>query len=120
MEKLKVIYTGFPSPARDYEEKPLDLNKFIVSNPFSTFFMRVEEDFEREGIKKGDIIVVDASIEKFENRLIVAEFKGDFVIGRIIKEKGKKFFISKSIKEEIKENIEFEVFGIITFLIRKL
>lgn len=120
MERIKVTYTGFPSPARDYEEKPLDLNKFIISNTFSTFFMRVEDDFEEENIKKGDIIVVDTSIEKFEDRLIVAEFKCDFVIGRIIKEKGKKFFISKSIREEIEGNIEFEVFGVITFLIRKI
>ncbi|MEN3044954.1 MAG: S24 family peptidase [Candidatus Hydrothermales bacterium] len=120
MDKIKISFTGFPSPARDYGENSLDLNSLVVSNPCSTFFLRVEDNFEKEGIKKGDIIVVDTSIENFENKLIVAEFKGELVIGRVLKEKNKTIFVSKSIKEEVSEDTNFEVFGVITFLLRKL
>ena len=38
------ISAGFPSPAADYEEGKLDLNKHLVKNPPATFFVRVSGD----------------------------------------------------------------------------
>jgi phage repressor protein C with HTH and peptisase S24 domain len=34
-------YGGFPSPAADYEEGKLDLNRYLIKNPAATFFVRV-------------------------------------------------------------------------------
>ncbi len=34
----KQIVAGFPSPAEDYLESTLDLNKELIKNPSSTFF----------------------------------------------------------------------------------
>ncbi len=38
------ITAGFPSPAADYEEGKLDLNKHLFKNPAVTFFVRVAGD----------------------------------------------------------------------------
>ena len=38
------ISAGFPSPADDYTEENIDLNEHLISNPFSTFFLRVKGD----------------------------------------------------------------------------
>jgi len=39
---IGMIHAGFPSPADDYKERPLDLNDLVVPYPVSTYFMRVE------------------------------------------------------------------------------
>ena len=35
---------GFPSPAEQYLEPPLDLNELLVKRPAATFFVKVEGD----------------------------------------------------------------------------
>ena len=38
------VRAGFPSPADDFLDTPLDLNRELVHNPASTFFVRVAGD----------------------------------------------------------------------------
>ena len=38
------VSAGFPSPAADYEEGKLDLNRHLIRNPAATFFVRVNGD----------------------------------------------------------------------------
>ena len=35
------VSAGFPSPAGDYEENRLDLNRHLIKNPAATFFVLV-------------------------------------------------------------------------------
>ena len=35
------VVAGFPSPAEQYQEPPLDLNELLVKRPAATFFVRV-------------------------------------------------------------------------------
>ena len=32
------VRAGFPSPAQEYEETPLDINEYLIDNPPATFF----------------------------------------------------------------------------------
>lgn len=48
------ISAGFPSPAADYEEGKLDLNKHLVKNPPATFFVRAAGD-SMEGAGMGKV-----------------------------------------------------------------
>lgn len=46
---------GFPSPAEQYQEPPLDLNELLVKRPAATYFVRVEGDsMVGAGISDGD------------------------------------------------------------------
>ena len=57
------VVAGFPSPAEQYVEPPLDLNAYLVKRPAATFFIRVEGDsMIGEGIRDGDVLVVDRSL----------------------------------------------------------
>ena len=57
------IRAGFPSPAQDYIETSLDLNKLVVHDKTSTFYARVKGDsLKDEGIDDGDILVIDRSL----------------------------------------------------------
>ena len=35
------VVAGFPSPAEQYQELPLDLNELLVKRPAATYFVRV-------------------------------------------------------------------------------
>ncbi len=54
------VVAGFPSPAEQYQETPLDLNELLVKRPAATFFVKVQGDsMIGEGIHDGDLLVVE-------------------------------------------------------------
>lgn len=75
------IRAGFPSPAQDYMEQAIDLNKEIVKHPASTFYGRVVGDsMSGEGIDDGDILVIDKSLELIDGDLAVCFINGEFTV----------------------------------------
>ena len=72
---------GFPSPAEQYQEPPLDLNGLLVKRPAATFFVRVQGDsMIGEGIHDGDLLVVDRSLRPASGDVIIACVDGDFTV----------------------------------------
>ena len=64
---------GFPSPAEQYLEPPLDLNELLVKRPAATFFVRVEGDsMINAGIHDKDLLVVDRSLTPSNGDIIIA------------------------------------------------
>jgi DNA polymerase V len=60
--------TGFPSPADDYLEERLDLNKHLIKHPAATYYARAEGDsMIGAGIYPGDILILDKAIEAVNN-----------------------------------------------------
>ncbi len=56
------VPAGFPSPAEDYLEIPLDLGEYLIENRAVTYLMRVAGDSMRDaGILDGDLLVIDRS-----------------------------------------------------------
>ena len=61
------VHAGFPSPADDSIEQPLDLNKLVAPNPNATFFARVVGDSMKDAhIEEGDLLAVDKSAKPIE------------------------------------------------------
>ena len=55
---------GFPSPADDYIEGRLDLNRHLIKHPAATFFVRVSGDsMTGTGIHSGNLLIVDRSLK---------------------------------------------------------
>ena len=72
---------GFPSPAEQYQETPLDLNELLVKRPAATFFVKVQGDsMIGEGIRDGDLLVVDRSLRPASGDVIIACVDGDFTV----------------------------------------
>ena len=68
------VPAGFPSPAADYIDQHLDLNEHLVSNPASTFFVRVVgESMTGDHIHTGNVLVVDRAMLTGENPLRVLQ-----------------------------------------------
>jgi len=75
------VTAGFPSPAEQYEEKALDLNELLVRHPIATFFVRAAGDsMEGAGIRDGDILVVDRSLDARDGSIIIAGVNNEFTV----------------------------------------
>ena len=118
------VSAGFPSPAADYEEGKLDLNKHLIKNPAATFFVRVTGDsMVGAGIHHGDMLIVDRSLEPKDKNVVIAVINGELTVKRIRIKKKKKILEPENEDyptQEITEETEFEVWGIVTNVIHKL
>ena len=75
------VVAGFPSPAEQYLEPPLDLNELLVRRPAATYFVRVQGDsMVGAGISDGDLLVVDRSLRPADGDVIIASVDGDFTV----------------------------------------
>ena len=75
------VVAGFPSPAEQYLEPPLDLNELLVKRPAATFFVRVEGDsMIGAGIRDKDLLVVDRSLTPANGDIIIASVDGEFTV----------------------------------------
>ena len=75
------VVAGFPSPAEQYQETPLDLNELLVKRPAATFFVKVQgESMTGEGIRDGDLLVVDRSLRPANGDIIIACVDGEFTV----------------------------------------
>lgn len=81
---LEAIPAGFPSPADDYIEARIDLNRELIASPLSTALMRVCGDaMAADGIVDGDLLVIDRSQSPRPGRLVVALEGGVFILRRL-------------------------------------
>ena len=77
------ISAGFPSPAGDFIEQGIDLNKDLIEHPSSTFFARVKgRSMEKAGINDGAILVIDKSLTPRNRSIIVCFIDGEYTVKR--------------------------------------
>ena len=75
------VRAGFPSPAEDLPCQQLDLNQRLISNPLSTYFMRVAgASMVEAGIYDGSYVVVDRSTRPEHGHIVVAFVDNDLTI----------------------------------------
>ena len=66
------VIAGFPSPAEQYVERPLDLNELLVARPAATYFVRASGDsMAGAGIGDGDLLVVDRSLAPEDGSAVI-------------------------------------------------
>ena len=121
---LSSISAGFPSPAENYIDKPLDLNELMVAHPAATFFVRVSGDsMKNAGISHNDILVVDRAREAKNNDIIVAILFGEFTVKRWVKKGTHAFLVPENEQYSritITEESDFEIWGVVTYAIHTL
>ena len=121
---IATVPAGFPSPAADYEEGKLDLNRHLIKNPAATFFVRVTGDsMLKAGIHSGDLLVVDRSIEPRDKSVVIAAVNGELTVKRIRIRRNKVTLVAENDayrSQEIDEKMEFEVWGVVTNVIHAL
>ncbi|HEY6130428.1 MAG TPA: translesion error-prone DNA polymerase V autoproteolytic subunit [Halioglobus sp.] len=72
------VPAGFPSPADDYLELPLDLNEHVIRHPAATYYVRAQgHSMIRLGIHDGDLLVVDRALEPAHGDVVIAALDGE-------------------------------------------
>ena len=78
------VPAGFPSPAEDYLETPLDLTEYLIENKAATFMMRVDGDSMKDaGILDGDLLVVDRAAKPVNGSVVVVAVNGEYTVKRL-------------------------------------
>ncbi len=115
---------GFPSPADDYIEGKLDLNRHLIKHPAATFFVRVTGDsMIGAGIHSGDLLVVDRSLEAADRHVVVAVLDGELTVKRLFKQHGVLRLLPENLNYqpiEISGQHTFEIWGVVTSVIHSL
>ncbi|EPF17584.1 DNA polymerase V subunit UmuD [Cedecea davisae] len=118
---LERVPCGFPSPAQDYVEESLDLNKLVVKHPSATYFVRVSGDsMVGAGIGDGDLLVVDRSLSAEHGDIVVAAVAGEFTVKelqtrpllRLVPHNADYAPIEFLAEEEL------QIFGVVTFTLK--
>jgi DNA polymerase V len=86
---LSGVSCGWPSPAEEYYDRPVDLTRHLVSNPPATFLVRAAGDSMRDaGIGDGDELVVDRSVPAADGRIVVAIVDAEMTLKRLARVDG--------------------------------
>ena len=118
------ISAGFPSPADDFKEIRISLDKELVKNKDATFYARVSgESMIGAGLDDGDLLVIDRSLSPESGKIAVCLVDGEFTVKRIKKEKNKLYLMPENKKYkpiELKEENELIIWGVVEYVIKKL
>lgn len=118
------ISAGFPSPALDFMEQRINLNTALSENPLATFFVKVDgHSMIDAGINDKDVLVVDRSLSAHDNNIAVCFIDGEFTVKRIKLEKDGLWLMPENKNYnpiKVDENNQFLIWGIVTYVIKKL
>lgn len=118
------IKAGFPSPAEDFLDISIDLNKELIKNPSATFYGRVKGDSMKDaGIDNGDLLIIDKSLEPRDGKIAVCFIDGEFTIKRIKLEKDFCWLMPENKNYEpikVTEDNDFVVWGIVVHIIKTI
>ena len=118
------ISAGFPSPADDFKEIRISLDKELVKNRDATFYARVSgESMIGAGLDDGDLLVIDRSLSPENGKISVCLIDGEFTVKRIKKEKNKIYLMPENKKYkpiELKEENELIIWGVVEYVIKKV
>lgn len=116
------VPAGFPSPAEDSQET-LDLARYLVRHPSTTYFMRVAGDsMTGAQIFDGDILVVDRSISPSSGDIVIAEVNGEFTVKRLLIRHGKVELRPENPRFKtiaLTEETELNIWGVVTGSVKK-
>jgi len=115
------VPAGFPSPAQDYIEKGIDLNKLCVNHPAATYFvMATGMSMIDAGIYEGAMLVVDRSLDPNHGDIVIASVAGEYTVKRLCTHPIVKLEPMNPNFPPIILNYgvdEVEIFGVVTFSI---
>ncbi len=118
------ISAGFPSPADDFKEIRISLDRELVKNSESTFYARVSGDSMIDaGLDDGDLLIIDRSLSPENGKIAICFIDGDFTVKRIKKDKNKLHLVPENKKYqpiEVSEENELIIWGIVEYVIKKV
>lgn len=119
-----LLPAGFPSPADDHAEAPLDLTRLLFRHPASTFLARVSGDsMVGAGIHPGDLVAVDRARRPADGSIVVAVVEGEHTIKRLRQRDGRTWLEAENSRyPPLPVSVEsgLVVWGVVTHVVHEL
>lgn len=119
---MEGVRAGFPSPATDFIDLNIDLNRHLIKHPSATYYAKVKgESMKDAGISDGDLLIIDKSIDPIDGKIAICYLDGEFMLKRIkIRPDGVWLMPANSEFSPIKvqENNNLIIWGIVTYVIK--
>lgn len=119
---LKAVRAGFPSPADDYLDAPIDLSRALISNAPATFMTVAGDSCVDVGIFDGSLITVDRSLLPRDGDAVVVDVNGErsVKIFRIVGGRSCLAFGNRRYPDyDPGLDAEIEIFGVVTNTVRR-
>ncbi len=115
------VPAGFPSPAMDYMQERIDLNKEFVEHPLSTFIIEsTGYSMINAFIPPKARLIVDRSIAAKNGDIVLAVLNGEFTVKFLKKNNYKCWLVpanSKFKEIEITDEMDMQIWGVVTNII---
>ena len=124
------VSAGFPSPADDFKETRISLDKVAVKNEAATFYARVAgQSMIGAGLDDGDLMGSasstsgTSSLEPQDGKIAVCLIDGDFTVKRLKVEKDCIWLMAENKRYKpilVTEENELMIWGIVTHVLKAL
>ncbi len=113
---------GFPSPAQDDMQEPIDLGAWLVEHPAASYIMRVDgRSMSGVGINDGDLIVVNRAKEPRAGMIVVALVHGDRTLKRLRYVDGRHWLVPEAEGfTDILVDEHVQIWGVVVGVARKM
>ncbi|MCU1632018.1 MAG: response UmuD protein Serine peptidase family [Micrococcaceae bacterium] len=82
--RAELMPSGFASPAQDWFEDRIDLNRHLIKDITSTYIVRVSgHAMDGAGISDGDELIVDRALQPRDGSVVIAVLDGELIIRRL-------------------------------------
>lgn len=115
------VAAGFPSPAEEELRDIISLDEYLITRPDASFLLSVTGDsMIEEGIREGDLVIVERGREPKNGDIILAEVDGAWTM-KYFRKKGKEVVLEAANAKypPIRPKEELRVGGVVTAVIRK-
>ncbi|MCY9873865.1 LexA family protein [Vibrio barjaei] len=111
----------FDSPAKEYSEFGISLDKHLIKNKSATFIARASGNcMANAGIADGDILIIDRSAPRQKHSIYICALNGEFVCKYLDTDNRLLFTADENEPPyHIKEEDDFTIEGIVTSCIKE-
>jgi len=116
------VKAGFPSPAADYLEEAIDLNRYVIRNKAATFYARIDGNSMEPILSNNDLVVVDRSLTPVDGDIALCYIDGEFTVKTIQRTPNAVYLIPANRQYDpitVTKDNELIIWGIVTHSIRK-
>ncbi|MDD4971319.1 MAG: translesion error-prone DNA polymerase V autoproteolytic subunit [Paludibacter sp.] len=122
-EYIGDLKAGFPSPASDFLNESIDLNKYVTTHPTATYYARANGISMEGDFNDGDLLVIDRSLDFTEGKIVVCFIDGEFTVKRIKKDAEGVWLMPSSERFKpilVTAENDLRIWGVVTHVIKKV
>ncbi|MBU4121447.1 MAG: transcriptional repressor LexA [Proteobacteria bacterium] len=115
------VQAGFPSPEEEALCDILSMDEYLITRPEASYLLRVSGDsMTGEGIREGDLVVVEKGREPKSGDIVIAEVDGEWTI-KYFRKQGKQVVLEAANPKYplMRPKSELKLGGVVTAVIRK-